>query len=85
MTTDHGLLQLATLPRVGSINRRPRRDECGDRRCRIRKPVGDVEIIQLLEELAELYEIIHGDEEGPEALDFEDTEEGWQQSESLAA
>jgi transcriptional regulator with XRE-family HTH domain len=43
------------------------------------KTGGDIEIIRLLEELSELDEIIHGDDERPEPLDFEDTEEGWQQ------
>ena len=41
------------------------------------KTGGDREITRLLAELSELDEIIHGDEEGPEALDFEDTGEGW--------
>lgn len=49
------------------------------------KTGGDKEITRLLEELSELDEIMHGDEETPEPLDFEDTDEGWQQTESIAA
>ncbi len=43
------------------------------------KTGGNIEVIRLLEELSELDEIIHGYDEGLEPLDFEDTEEGWQQ------
>lgn len=43
---------------------------------------GNREITTLLAELAELDEIIHGDNE---ALEFEDTEEGWQASDLVAA
>jgi putative transcriptional regulator len=49
------------------------------------KTGGDVEITRLLQELSELDEIIHGDEEEAEPLDFEDTEDGWQQTEGVAA
>jgi putative transcriptional regulator len=49
------------------------------------KTGGNIEITRLLEELAELDEIIHGDDDGTEAIDFEDTGEGWQQSELVAA
>jgi DNA-binding transcriptional regulator YiaG len=49
------------------------------------KTGGDVEVVRLLKELSELDEIIHGDEEATEPLDFEDTEEGWQQSEVVPA
>ena len=41
------------------------------------KTGGNVEITRLLAELSELDEIIHGDEEESEPLDFEDTEDGW--------
>jgi putative transcriptional regulator len=43
---------------------------------------GNRKITTLLAELAELDEIIHGDDE---ALEFEDTEEGWQASDLVAA
>jgi putative transcriptional regulator len=43
---------------------------------------GNRKIATLLERLAELDEIIHSDDE---ALEFEDTEEGWQASDLVAA
>jgi putative transcriptional regulator len=46
------------------------------------KADGNREITLLLEELSELDEIIHGDDE---ALEFEETEEGWQTSDLVAA
>ena len=46
------------------------------------KAGGHQEITRLLEELAELDELINGDDE---TLEFEETAEGWQTSDLVAA